>query len=239
MQVFKKLRRAIAYFSVTERVLWTVSVVLILLSFALFDRENLLTLVASLVGVTALILAAKGHPISQVLMIVFSILYGIISWSFRYYGELITYAFMTLPMAVFALIEWLRNPFEGKKQEVKVNRIRGREYWLLAVLSTAVTLIFYFVLKETHTANLLVSTFSITTSFAAVYLTARRSPFYALAYALNDVVLIVLWTLASFSDISYISVVVCFAAFLANDIYGFICWRKMEKRQAGGSVEIS
>ena len=33
-------------------------------------------------------------------------------------------------------------------------------------------------------------------------------------------------------DISYLSVVVCFIAFLANDIYGFISWRKIEKRQA-------
>lgn len=63
----------------------------------------------------------------------------------------------------------------------------------------------------------------------------RRSPFYAVDYAVdyaaNDVVLIVLWTLAAVENISYISVVVCFVAFLANDIYSFINWRKIEKRQ--------
>ena len=106
---------------------------------------------------------------------------------------MMTYLGMSLPMAVIALVAWVRNPFEGKKQEVKVNRIRGREYLLLAFLAIAVTVIFYFILKVTHTANLLVSTFSITTSFIAAYLMARRSPFFALAYATNDLVLIVLW----------------------------------------------
>ena len=65
-----------------------------------------------------------------------------------------------------------------------------------------------------------------------MYLTFRRSPYYALAYAANDVVLIVLWTLAAIEDLSYLSVIICFVMFLANDLYGFLNWRKMQKKQA-------
>lgn len=53
-----------------------------------------------------------------------------------------------------------------------------------------------------------------------------------MAYAANDMVLIALWILASAEDIRYISVVVCFVAFLVNDSYGFVSWRRMELRQA-------
>ena len=81
-------------------------------------------------------------------------------------------------------------------------------------------------------ANILPSTLSVTTSFLAVYLTFRRNPFYAIAYAANDIVLIILWTLASLTDTRYISVVVCFAVFLFNDIYSFFCWQRMKKRQS-------
>ena len=77
---------------------------LILLSFFIFDKTNYLTLAASLIGVTSLIFAAKGNPLSQALMIIFSILYGIISYTFNYYGEMITYLGMTGPMAAFALV---------------------------------------------------------------------------------------------------------------------------------------
>jgi nicotinamide riboside transporter PnuC len=83
-----------------------------------------------------------------------------------------------------------------------------------------------------NTANLLPSTLSVATSFIAMYLTFRRSPYFALAYASNDVVLIVLWTLASFKNLQYVSVVVCLTVFLVNDLYGFISWQKMKKRQA-------
>jgi hypothetical protein len=83
------------------------------------------------------------------------------------------------------------------------------------------------------TANIVPSVISVTTTFIAVYLTFRRNPYFALAYASNDIVLIILWILASMEDIRYISVVVCFVAFLVNDIYGFLSWQKMKVRQAG------
>lgn len=226
------MKKLLAYFSKTEWSLWVGSVLFILLSFCLFDRESYLTLIASLVGVTSLIFNAKGNPIGQALMIAFSLLYGVISYTFAYYGEMLTYLGMTMPMAIFALIAWLKNPYQGNKSEVKVNSLSGRERVAMYLLAAVVTAVFYFILKAFDTANLLPSTISVTTSFLAVYLTFRRSPTFALAYAANDVVLIVLWTLASVSEIRYLSVVVCFVAFLLNDLYGYFNWQRMKKRQS-------
>ncbi|MBQ8275124.1 MAG: nicotinamide mononucleotide transporter [Clostridia bacterium] len=225
------VKSAEKYFSRTEIALWCSSAALIVISFCLFDRENYLTLSASLVGVTSLIFNAKGNPFGQILMVIFSLLYGIISYSFSYYGEMITYLGMTMPMAIFALISWLRNPYRGNRAEVKVNSIWKTEVLLMWGMTAIITVLFYFILEHFETANIVPSTISVTTSFLAVYLTFRRSPFFALAYAANDIILIILWVMASVCDIRYVSVVVCFAAFLVNDIYGYISWQKMKLRQ--------
>ena len=137
---------------------------------------DLLTLMAALIGVTSLIFAAKGNVWAQILMIVFSILYGIISWQFRYWGEMITYLGMTLPMAVWSTITWLHHPSEKN----------------------------------------------------GAALTMLRSSYYTLGYAANDIVLIVLWTLASLENPAYFPVVVNFTIFFFNDMYGFISWRRRE-----------
>ena len=226
------MKKLLSYFSKLECILWSSSVLLIIGSFLVFDRTNYMTLTASLIGVTSLIFCAKGNPFGQVLMIVFSLLYGAISYTFHYYGEMITYLAMTMPMAIFALISWLRNPYQGNKAEVEVNSISNAEQMLMWLATSIVTIAFYFILVYFDTSNIIPSTLSVATSFIAVYLTFRRSPFFALAYAANDMVLIVLWVLASITDIHYVSVVVCFAVFLFNDIYGFISWQKMKKRQA-------
>ena len=219
------------YFSKFEIFLWIISVVLITATFLIFDRGSYLTLIASILGVTAILLNAKGNPIGQGLMVIFSIIYGIISFGFSYYGEMATYLGMTLPMSVIALMAWLRNPFKGNKTQVAVNRISKGETLFMVLLTAVVTFAFYFILKAFGTANLIPSTLSVSTSFAAVYLTFRRSPYFSLLYASNDVVLIVLWIMASFKSTSYISVAVCFLMFLVNDLYAFISWRKMEIKQ--------
>lgn len=223
-----KLKNA---FSKLDIILWTSSVITIVIAFCLFDRDYYLTLFASLIGVTSLIFNAKGNPFGQLLMVIFSLLYGIISFSFSYYGEMITYLGMTMPMAFFALISWLRNPYDGNKSEVKVNTISKKETILMLLSSIVITAIFYFILEYFNTSNIVPSTISVTTSFIAVYLTYRRNPYFALAYATNDIILIILWVLASIDEIRYISVVVCFVAFFANDIYGYISWQKMKIRQ--------
>ena len=204
---------------------------MIVLSFGLFDRENYLTLLASLIGVTSLIFNAKGNPFGQFLMVIFSILYGIISFSFAYYGEMITYVGMTGPMAAFSLISWLKNPYKGKKSEVAVNHISKKETVFMLILTLVISIVFYFILRYFNTANLFFSTLSVTTSFIAVYLTFRRSAYFAIAYAANDIILIILWIMATVTDISYLSVIICFAVFLINDIYGFINWKRMSERQ--------
>ena len=225
------MRKLTGYFTKADIVLWLSSVMLIVISFCIFDRESFLTLCASVIGVTSLIFNAKGNPFGQFLMVMFSLLYGIISYTFAYYGEMITYLGMTMPMAVFALVSWLKNPYNGNKAEVKVNTISSKENTFMWLISLVITIIFYFILEHFNTANILPSTISVTTSFLAVYLTFRRSPYFAVAYAANDIVLIVLWLLASVSNIRYISVVVCFTAFFVNDIYGYVSWQKMKLKQ--------
>ena len=131
------------YFKVSEIILWVISVMMIVGSFVLFDQSNYLTLLASIVGVTSLIFNAKGNPFGQVLMIGFSIIYGIISFRNAYYGEMITYLGMSMPMTIVSLISWLKNPYKGNKKEVKVNQIKGKEWALMFSLSVLVTIAFY------------------------------------------------------------------------------------------------
>ncbi|MBQ8687405.1 MAG: nicotinamide mononucleotide transporter [Ruminococcus sp.] len=216
-----------------EWMLWLLSAAVVTGSFLLTPAPDYLTLAASLIGVTALIFVAKGYAAGQVLTVIFAVFYGIISFYFRYYGEMITYLCMTAPIAVLSIISWVRHPYK-KTAEVEVYRMTGKQTAVMFVLAVLVTGAFYFILRALGTANLLPSTISVTTSFLAVYMTMMRSPYYAVGYAANDVVLIVLWIMAAMEDISCLPMVICFVMFLVNDMYGFFNWQRMQKRQEQG-----
>jgi nicotinamide mononucleotide transporter PnuC len=213
-----------------EWAIWLLSLATVIASNLLAGTVVPVTLFATLIGVTALIFLAKGMAVGQVLVIIFAVFYGIVSFFFGYYGEMITYLCMTAPIALASIISWLRHPFKDT-DEVTVAVLSRRNTFIMWILTLAVTVAFYFILGAFGNANLLVSTFSVTTSFLASYLTLFRSPYYAVAYAANDVVLIILWIMASLDDIKYLSMVVCFVAFFANDMYGFFNWKRMQRQQ--------
>ena len=190
-----------------------------------------MVLIATSLGVTALLFLAKGNVWGQILCIIFCILYGIISLEMKYYGEMITYVFMSLPMAVFSAVSWIKNPSKEDKATVAIHKLTKREKILTGVLSVIVTWIFYYILKYFDTANLTISTLSITTSFLASYLTYYRNPYYAFWYGLNDIVLIALWILATIKDLGYFPMIICFVIFLINDSYAFILWKIRQNKQ--------
>ncbi|MBQ8882093.1 MAG: nicotinamide mononucleotide transporter [Clostridia bacterium] len=223
--------KTIKSLTVFEWCLWAVSSLIVLCSFLLSDAVGPLQFIGSLIGVSALIFVSKGNVFGQILMIAFCIIYGYISFTEQLYGEMITYVGMSCPMAIFSLISWIKNPSNEDASVVKVNKIRRNEVIIMFVAGIAVTVIFYFILSALGTANIYLSTASVLTSFIPAYLTLRRSPYYALGYVFNDLVVITIWIIASLSAPSNWALVACFVAFLLNDIYGFINWKKMEKTQ--------
>ena len=102
-----------------EKLLWMTSLFIISVSFVILGSSDYLTILASLVGATALIFVGKGDAMGQFLTIVFAVLYSVISFQFRYYGEMITYLGMTMPSAIVAMINWIKHPYD--EREVAVN----------------------------------------------------------------------------------------------------------------------
>lgn len=226
-----KLRNPFKNLTKFEWGLWIFSLSAILTAFFAVKNTDYATLAVSLLGVTSLIFAAKGDVFGMMLMIAFSIVYAFVSFTARYYGELIIYTCMQLPCSVTSLISWLRHPSDKGTSEVKIGKFNRKHLFILIPLAAIITVSFYFILRAFNTANLIPSTISVLTSFVALYLMILRLPVYALAFILNDIVLIVLWSLACTKSLNYLALVTCFSIFLLNDTYTFISWTRRKKKQ--------
>ena len=187
--------------------LWLGSIAIIVTAFAVVGKRDYITLASAVIGITAVLFTAKGHVLGQALIVVFSVFYGVISYYSKYYGEMMTYLGMSAPVAVAAVISWIRHP-HGDGSRVKVASLKKQTIAAVFAFAIAVTAAFYFILRACGTANIEVSTLSFRTT------------------------LVVLWTLATYSDISNLPMIICFSIFSINDVYGFICWRKMKKVQS-------
>ena len=232
--MLQSLKNPIPSMRKREWILWGISLTVVILSNICTGKIDPVNLAATCIGVTALILVARGDVWGQILTVVFAILYGITAWRFRYWGEILTYLGMSAPIAAMAVVSWLQHPYQSDRNEVKIHRLTGRQKGFMFLSAAVVTGLFYYILAALDTPNLVFSTLSVTTSYLASYLTFQRNSWYGFAYACNDMVLIVLWVLASMEDITYLPMIACFTMFLINDLYGFISWKKREQTQRTG-----
>lgn len=224
----KKLFRGWTKF---EIIFLIISLSAITICFLFNEDKNVLSLVTSLLGVIVVLTGAKGLIVSPFINIFYNILYIIISISQRYYGEVLIYVFLMMPLHITTLISWLKNKSNKDSNVVSVNKLNRKEYMVLGLVTVLVTFMFYYILKLLNTNELMISTISLTASLVASYLMLRRSSNYAIAFVINDVILITLWGIACVNDISLLPMVVTFMVFFVNDIYGFISWKKREKEQ--------
>lgn len=213
-----------------ELALWIFSLATVTASFILFPQKNYVALFSSLSGVSLVLFVAKGAVLGQVFTVIFSVLYGMISIKQRYFSEVITYLGMNTPIAVAAMISWIKNPYKETAQ-VEVAHTSKRKWMILGFTDAIVTAVFYFILKLLGTSNIIACSISIATSYAASFLELIRSSYYAVFFMANDIVLIVLWSMASLTDRSCTAMAVCFSIFFLNDVYGFYNWQKMKKSQ--------
>ena len=176
------------------------------------------------------ILLAKGKYFCYIIGIISTFFYAFVSYSNSYYGEVIIAMCCTLPLMIIGLVNWLKH--QDSTNTVIIKEITKKEL-LLVLLSQAVTFAgYYFLLKAFNTNNLLVSTFSVVASIIATYLTARRSEHGFIGFIINDIILIVLWSLPVLNgNTSIIPVLLCPVLLLINDVYGVYNWKRIKKTQ--------
>lgn len=226
------LKKFFGQWNLFEILLLSVSLVSTVTIFCLGKEKSIWSLLSSVSGIVCVIFTAKGNPVAQYLSIVFAVFYSIVSYQSKYYGEMLIYLFLMIPIHAACILSWIRNRRNPESAEVKINTLRPREYILMGIADCLVTVAFYFLLKALGTAELIVSTVSLVSSVSAAYLMLRRSEYYAVCFIVNDVILLLLWGLRVYHyGPASLPTLVTFAVFLINDVYGFFAWKRRKKRQ--------
>lgn len=213
-----------------EKILLFASVLLVALVGIIFKSE-LLTTICSIVGIITALLLAKGKNLGQIFGLLIVGLYSIVSFKNKYYGEVIIYLCIMLPMYIIGIISWLKHQSK-ETNSVEVNVIKTKEWVIVSIASIIAFIGIYFLLKTFDTSLLFISSLSVIDSLFAIYLGIRRSKYSFYFYVVNDLILIALWGIPVIGG-SLILLPMVFnpTINLINDIYGIYNWKKLEEIQ--------
>ena len=213
-----------------EKILLYGSIFLVTLVGIIF-KSDLLTTTCSIVGITTALLLAKGKNLGQIFGLLIVALYSIVSFRNGFYGEVIIYLFIMLPMYIMGIISWVKHQSK-ETNTVEVNEIKKKEWIIVSIVSVIAFIGIYFLLNLFNTKELFVSSLSVIDSLFAIYLGVRRSKYSFHFYVLNDLILILLWGIPVISgELLLIPMVFNPIINLINDLYGIYNWRKLEKEQ--------
>lgn len=216
--------------SLFEKILCLSSTV-ILLATGLIFQSSWPVFIASLAGVWTTFLIAKGKVSGQVIGLVTISLYIFTSWQQQYYGEVLIYALVMLPLRLWSIFTW--STHQNKKEKtIKIYRLAKKDWQTLAWLFCLALFDTYFLLKAFNTNQLASSTFAAVTGVFAIYLLAKRSKQGFSFFIANDLIRISLWlSPVIHGDWSVLPMALSCLIFLINDSYGLYNWTKLEKKQ--------
>ena len=224
----KWIKRIFGEWNIVESIFYVFGLALIITMSIIF-KASWISAVAGIFGLSCVLFAAKGKVICVFLTWGMIVFYSMLSYQNKYYGEVFINLFLMFPMTLIQLVAWIKNL--GKDHVVKVNSITKKEILIVGLVACGAFVAFYFILRALGTSQLVLSTVSILTSVIATYFQSRRSRYGFLSFFFNDTVLCVLWSMATIEDIKNVSMLVAVALYVICDIYGFISWGVMQKRQ--------
>lgn len=215
-----------------ERILLIGSIIIVCIVGFVFKSE-LLTIFCSIIGIITALLLAKGKNLGQVFGLLITVLYSVVSFKSRYFGEVLIYLCLMFPMYIIGIITWINNK-NKETNSVEINTIKKKEWLIVSIIFLFILIGIYYLLKLFDTSELIISTISVIASLFAIYLQIRRSRFSFSFYLINDIILIILWGVPVIKgSLILVPMVINPMINFINDLYGFYNWRKMEKIQKG------
>ena len=222
------VKKIFGKWNIAESIFYVFGLALIITMSIVF-KASWISAIAGIFGLSCVLFAAKGKVICVFLTWGMIVFYSLLSYQNKYYGEVFINLCLMFPMTVIQLVAWIKNL--GKDHVVKVNSITKKEVFIVVLVACVAFVAFYFILRALNTSQLIISTISIVTSVLATYFQSRRSKYGFLAFLFNDVVLCVLWLFATLEDTANVAMLTAVALYVVSDIYGFISWGVLQKRQ--------
>jgi len=204
----------------------------VVLAFVFGNERSVLAFITSIFSIVSTIFIAKGFVYAPAIDMIPSILYCFICFQEKFYGEIIVYLGVIVPMGIATIIKWFANRDDKYKEFVKINKMSKKEYIIVVIVSIISLFCVYGLLYVLNTSQIIFNTFTLVLVAIAGYLTFRRSPYYSIAYILYDLVCLVMWILTiSTMGSTYLPTIISCFIMLLGDIYGLYWWRVCEKKQ--------
>ena len=188
--------------------------------------------IVAVTGIINLVLCARGNIWNYAFGIVYNAIYVYISWKSRLYADSAIYLLYYLPMQFIGWFSWKKNQ---NQESGAVNAVHLTRRTALVLLLVAAVLIPVFAwilgLPAIGDSQPWLDATTTVVSILAMYMMVKAIAEQWYIWIVLDAVQVVKWTIATVRGEEHAALMlVMFAFFLANAVYGLIQWNGLAKQ---------
>ena len=207
------------------QILWIVFANIMILGVSLYLGDTVIGILASLTGVTCVILCGMGKVSNYFFGTINVLLYAIVAWNAKYYGDVMLNLFYYFPTNMIGWVAWIKH-MDKEKNEVYKKRMTWKQDVMLAFISVVGVLGYSYVLKLLGGNLPMVDSMSTVFSVIAQILMIKRFMEQWIIWIIVDIVSVIMWIAAFFNGGESIAVLIMWSVFLVNAVIMFVKWLK-------------
>ena len=207
------------------QILWIVFANVMILGVSLYLGDTVIGILASLTGVTCVILCGMGKVSNYFFGTINVLLYAIVAWNAKYYGDVMLNLLYYFPTNIIGWVAWIKH-MDKEKNEVYKKRMTWKQDVMLAFISVVGVLGYSYVLKLLGGNLPMVDSMSTVFSVIAQILMIKRFMEQWIIWIIVDIVSVIMWIAAFFNGGESIAVLIMWSVFFVNAVIIFVKWLK-------------
>lgn len=209
-------------------VVWLIFANVAIFAISIYLGDTAIGILASVTGVACVILCGKGKLSTYIFGIVNTILYALVAWEAKYYGDVLLNLLYYFPTNIIGWFVWKKN-MDSDSNEVYKQKMSVKMEIVVGLLSVIGIFGLSFVLNLMGGSLPLVDSMTTVLSIVAQILMIKRYMEQWIIWIIVDTISVAMWIVAFFNGGGSIAVLIMWIVFLANGIIMFVKWYKESK----------
>lgn len=206
-------------------VFWLLLACGVILGLSIYWEDTLMGILSSITGVACVVCTGKGKLSAYLFGLVNCVLYAVISYRARLYGETMLNAIYYIPMQFVGFYVWKKN-MNTETHEVKKKHMKNKGRLLLVLAMAAATFVYGVILQRLGDAMPFVDSFTTVSSVIAMVISVRMFAEQWWIWVAVDIFSVYMWWCNFQSGSDNMATLLMWVVYLGNAVIMLIRWEK-------------
>lgn len=211
-------------------VAWMIVACAIITGLSIFWGDSLMGIISAVTGVLCVICTGKGKLSAYTFGLVNCVLYAIISYNAKLYGETMLNALYYVPMQFVGFYVWNKHMDENTK-EVEKRHMTGKGRVLLLIVMALATYLYGLLLAYLGDAMPFVDSFTTVSSVIAMIISVKMLAEQWWVWVAVDVFSVYMWWCNFTNGSDNMATLLMWVVYLGNAIIMLVKWEKEAARR--------